>query len=651
MASAAADAPGPPGFDALFAASIVEGSELALIGVTLNGLIAAWNSAAELLYGYSAADALGNDVSMLLAPGCEDELGDLLTRVAAGERVSRLETIRKRRDGTLVDVSVTVSPIRNETGEVIGASIVASDINQRKRLERALSALEATQRLAGIGSWSWDPRSDEASWSLQMYELLGRDPSLDPATGEQLLAYVHPEDRERVAAGRAQASAGEPEFELDWRITAGDGVERVLHAVGRADPDRGGWYLGTVQDVTEQQRAHRERLELLDASARAESANRAKSEQLAQMSHELRTPLNTIIGFGQLLELEPLGPRERDHVRCLLQAARHLLEQINAVRDVANIEAGQVRVLTEPVALADAIRYVLALVAPLARERDIRVNLDTKGLADDTHVRADRNRLNQVLLNLLSNAIKYNRPAGRVAVSFEITDTGRVRTSIADTGIGIQPDLLATAFEPFQRLGAELTEIEGTGLGLTLSRGLVEAMGGTIEVSSRHGVGTTFVVELAVAAPPRHDQQPALGDANLLLELGNPDGVRSRILYIEDNVANLTLVQRILDRHPDVKLIPAMQATIGLELAREHHPDLIVLDLHLPDMTGTEALKRLREDHPEVPVVVLTADATEGVEESVRQLGAADYLTKPLDVPHFLNILAANLSADRGVGP
>jgi len=398
---------------------------------------------------------------------------------------------------------------------------------------------------------------------------------------------------------------------------------------------------GREWSLSEQQ----ERRELIEASARAESANRAKSEFLARMSRELRSPLNTILGFGQLLELEELGPRERDHVALILNAARKLLEEINAVLDVANIEAGQITLSPEPVALGDVIRYVFALVAPLAREREVSLELNTEGLTGEGRVDADRNRLNQVILNLLSNAIRYNRVGGRVSVSFSITSTGRIRTSIADTGTGIGPEQLAKLFDPFERLGAELTEIEGTGLGLTLSRGLIEAMGGTIEVSSQPGAGTTFVVELA-AARLKHAERPRVEPEGDLPSLDSPAGVVSHIMYIEDNVSNLTLVERILEGHPGVELIPAMQATIGLELAREHRPDLIVLDLHLPDMPGTEVLERLKAEHPSVPVIVLTADAREGQEERVRQLGAADYLTKPLDVHRFVEVLAVHLNDD-----
>ena len=511
-------------------------------------------------------------------------------------------------------------------------------------LERVNEALEQAQRLARVGSWTWDPRAEQVTWSAQMYELFGRDPAAGPAVGDALLAYVHPEDRERVSERYGPGADSAGEFELEFRIRSEHGQERVLHAVGREVPSRPDGYQGTFQDVTAQRRAEQERLALLEQSTRADSANRAKSEFLARMSHELRTPLNSILGFSQLLELEGLEPRESDNVGYILKAGEHLLELVNEVLDLAQIESGQMTISPEPVALADAIRDALALLAPTARERDVSLHADTSGLADDGHVYADRFRFQQVLLNLLSNAIKYNRPSGRVDISFHVTQARRVRTVIADTGIGIQPEHQATLFEPFERLGAELTEVEGTGLGLSLSKGLIEAMGGTIEVDSTAGAGTTFVIELAEAEPPANQCQPGPGDTELA-ELGGPGAKRHTILYIEDNLSNLTLVSRMLERHDGIQLISAMQGTLGLELARQHHPDLIVLDLHLPDISGADVLKRLKADHPDIPVIVLTADATTRQAESIRSLGAADYLTKPIDVPRFYEAITTNLTA------
>jgi CheY-like chemotaxis protein/anti-sigma regulatory factor (Ser/Thr protein kinase) len=285
----------------------------------------------------------------------------------------------------------------------------------------------------------------------------------------------------------------------------------------------------------------------------------------------------------------------------------------------------------------------VALLSPLARERQVTIDVDLAALAEGVHVLADRNRLKQVLINLLSNAIKYNRAGGRVAVACAGGDSGRVRITVTDTGIGIGAEHLEHLFEPFERLGAQHTAIEGTGLGLALSKGLIEAMGGTITVDSRQGQGSSFVVELTAAEHP-HGRDRA-GDTGRPAVDPRLQGAPSwRVLYIEDNLSNLSLIQRILDRYPGIELISAMQGSIGLELAREHHPDLIILDLHLPDMTGVEVLKRLRADeHRHTPVVVVTADATKGQADALRRLGADEYLTKPIDVSRFLEAISQHL--------
>jgi signal transduction histidine kinase/DNA-binding response OmpR family regulator len=384
---------------------------------------------------------------------------------------------------------------------------------------------------------------------------------------------------------------------------------------------------------------------LQEATVRADEANLAKSEFLSRMSHELRTPLNAIIGYGQVLELQLVDERHHQDVEHVLKAGRHLLALINDVLDISRIEAGELTLSAEPVAVAETVEEVLALVAPTAEQRGVHLGVDLSGLDDDAHVYADRRLLAQVLLNLLSNAIKYNREGGRVDVAFATADDGRIRTLVADTGHGIPQAKLARLFEPFDRLGAEYTEVEGTGLGLALAKRLVEAMGGSIDVHSEPGQGTTFIVELAAVAAPDAGARTKAGAAARPVT-GRELGHRARrILYIEDNLSNLTLVERILEQQPDVEVIPAMQGTLGLELAREHHPDLIVLDLHLPDVPGAEVLRRLKGEAEtrDIPVVVLSADASKNQIQRVLEAGASYYLTKPLDVREFLDVLAANL--------
>ena len=618
-------------------AAVVAATDAAIIGSDLKGVITIWNGGAEGIFGYRADEAIGQPIAML-RPDDNADFDEAVARARAGENVQVDEAVRRRKDGTSVEVSVTVSPVRNDAGNVTGLGAVASDITRRKEAERerglALTELEDAQRLARVGSWRRDLTTSKVTWSDQLYEIFGRDREAGPAFGEALLAYVHPEDRERVLNAVAGVPGAPPTFDLEFRIRTGRGDERIVHARGHPDPARPDTYFGTTQDVTDERQAEAERAGLLRASARAEAASRAKSEFLARMSHELRTPLNSILGFGQLLELDDLPDGQREYVEYILRGGRHLLQLINEVLDIASVESGRLSISPEPVALAELVQEAVTLVAPIARERQVTIDFDVSGLDGDDHAFADRNRLKQVLLNLLSNAIKYNRAGGRVAVSFAHADE-RVQIVITDTGIGIRPEQRANLFEPFERLGAEQIGIEGTGLGLALSKGLIEGMGGTIAVESETGLGSTFVVELAAADhPDRQDRTGAGGELAIEPRLQRPR--QWRILYVEDNLSNLALVERVLRRHTAVELISAMQGSLGLELASKHHPDLVVLDVHLPDMSGIEVLKHLHAESPDVPVVVVTADATPRQAEALRRLGAAEYLTKPLDVRRFL---------------
>jgi signal transduction histidine kinase/ActR/RegA family two-component response regulator len=383
-------------------------------------------------------------------------------------------------------------------------------------------------------------------------------------------------------------------------------------------------------------------VELDAAREAADVANQSKSAFLSRMSHELRTPLNAVLGFAQILDLDDLDDGQQEAVDQILRGGKHLLELINEVLDISRIESGDLALSPEPVQVSDVVEETVSLIRPLAEQRSIQLLGETHSCWGN-HVLADRQRLKQILLNLLSNAVKYNRQNGTVTIFCEHPDTTRLRIKVGDTGPGIRTEQLTQLFVPFERLGAERTDIEGTGIGLALSRRLAEAMGGTIGVESVPGEGSTFWVELPVVESPleRYDRQQGSGAEPEPAPVPSIDERRQTLLYIEDNLANLKLVQRVVAHRSDVEIIPAMQGSLGVDLAREHQPALILLDLHLPDMSGDAVLQQLRQNPATapIPVVIVSADATPGQRQRLLNAGANGYLTKPYEVQELLSII------------
>ena len=371
--------------------------------------------------------------------------------------------------------------------------------------------------------------------------------------------------------------------------------------------------------------------ELQQARHEADRANRAKSEFLSRMSHDLRTPLNAIMGFAQLLNLDELSADQADSVHHILRGGEHLLSLINEVLDIARIESGHLTLSPEPVSVAEAVEHALDLIKPMAGKRGIVI---TSSAPRGVYVFADRQRLSQILLNLLSNAVKYNREAGTASVSASV-DGDRVRIEVADTGAGIPSEKLALMFTPFERLGAEQTGIEGTGLGLALSKRLAAEMGGTLTVESKVDHGTVFHVTL-----PWCDGQAAHEAAAPRAPIATANYTGS-ILYIEDNAPNVVLMERLLTRRPGVRLKHAQDGHSGLEMLKGEKPSLVILDLHLSDMPGEEVLRRIWSDPStrKVPVAVLSADATGGSQRRLRASGAIAYLTKPFDIAEVLRLI------------
>ena len=447
------------------------------------------------------------------------------------------------------------------------------------------------------------------------------------------------EDEAAVATAQdlATLAGGVPLEIADELFRAADGGVHFMQTTKVPVVDEHGepeYLLGVSIDVTERKRAEQVAGK---AKEEAERANRAKSDFLSRMSHELRTPLNSILGFGQLLEMDGVAESQQEPVHYILESGRHLLGLINEVLDIARIEAGGLTIHPEPVAVRPLLEEVVAMVAPIATERS--VSLDVVPRQREFLVLADPQRLKQVLLNLLSNAVKYNRENGSVTIACE-TSGSRLRILVRDTGDGIAAEQLRNAFAPFERLGAELGDIEGTGLGLTLARQLMEGMGGALTVRSEPGVGSTFTAELELATAA--DSSVPIVDPVEISDYAEPvGGSEVQLLYIEDNVANVKLIEHILEHRPGITLNAAGQGRLGLELARHHRPDIILLDLHLPDMPGEEVLEALR-NHPlteQIPVIILTADAGSEHADRLRELGVTAYLTKPVEVSSFLAAL------------
>lgn len=519
----------------------------------------------------------------------------------------------------------------------------------------AMEQLNDAQHIAQIGSWELDLTNNLLVWSDEIYRLFEIDKDRFSATYEAFLNAVHPEDSNAVNAAYSRSLETQKPYEITHRLLMPDGrikyvTERCIsYFDAEGKPLRSA---GTVQDVTELKQAElalkqlneeleqrvQQRTDLLQhAKEEADRANNAKSEFLSRMSHELRTPMNAIMGFAQLLESDretPLTPDQADNVREISHAGLHLLELINEVLDLARIETGRIELSLEPVEMRSLIGECKALLLPLSSERGIELTLKIDGTGT---VQADRLRLRQILLNLLSNAVKYNCDKGSVHISCQPVAEDKVRISVRDSGRGIAAEALPRLFKPFERIESAYDGIEGAGIGLALTKRLVEAMSGSIGVESVVGQGSTFWFELPAAEAK--DYSPSVVRADTAMQ--NTYVATHTVLYVEDNPANLRLVRKIICTHTRLLMLDARTAEAGLEVAIAQHPNLILLDINLPGMSGFEVLRHL-QDNPatcDIPVVAISANAMERDIKKGLAAGFADYLTKPLDISKLLSLL------------
>lgn len=455
-------------------------------------------------------------------------------------------------------------------------------------------------------------------------------------------SVVFPEDLANNIEYWTDAVAHGRDYTIEYRLRrASDGAYRWHLERGSPLRDTDGKIVKWLASCTDIE-------DLKQAQGSAERANHAKSEFLSSMSHELRNPLNAILGFAQLMASDAPPPTavQQASIDQILKAGWHLLELINEVLDLAKIEAGQVSLSPEPVSVVDALRECHAMLEQQALRREIRLRFPPADVP--CFVRADRTRLKQILLNLLSNAIKYNRDRGSVDMQMAAADH-RVRVSVRDTGAGLTPERLAQLFQPFNRLGHEAGPVEGTGIGLVVAKRLVERMGGVIGADSTPGVGSVFWVELPAARAPELTGESVEPMAPVRARTETPASVHT-LLYVEDNPANLKLVEQLVARRADVRLLTAITGTRGVELARESLPEVILMDIHLPDINGVEALRRLREDPKttHIPVIALSANAMPRDIERGMKAGFFRYLTKPIKLDEFMDALHAALEQPRG---
>lgn len=623
-------------------AAIVEASDDAIITHALDGAIVSWNSGAERMYGYPSHAMIGHPISILVPPGLPDVMPDVLERIANTHCVERFDTVHATSKGTEIDVSITALPLRAASGKVMGFATIARDVTQRRAVELALGETERKYRsifenaLEGIFYLTADGETVAANPAL--VRLLGYDSAEDcMADADHLLGSRKTSERQELWS-RLEDEGEVRDFQMEGRRK--DGTKIWMSGTMVALRDANGspaTYQGTVLDVTGQKRS--ETL-LRRETDEADRANRAKTEFLSRMSHELRTPLTAILGFGQLLQMGRLNPVQQvESVDNILKAGRHLLQLINESVDIAGIEQGRVAFSLEPVRIGDVVKDALDLIGPAAVQRGIEIRVS--GDHTDRYLKADRQRLVQVFLNLLSNAVKYNREHGAVTLSCrESSVEGTLSVLVTDTGPGIPPELRDRIFKPFDRLGAEKSEVEGTGLGLALSLQLVQAMGGTMALETEMGEGSTFSVTLPIVSGP------AVQLAETPTGAAAPDEARPAypactVLYIEDNLANLEVMELILAYRPGAKLISAMQGRLGFALAKEHHPELVLLDMRLADISGREVLNWMQDDPAtaDIPVVILSAEALPGDVDALLRAGARAYLTKPFRMEVILQLM------------
>ncbi|MDH5180074.1 MAG: PAS domain-containing protein, partial [Gammaproteobacteria bacterium] len=536
-------------------------------------------------------------------------------------------------DGTVRWVRETGDVIRAADGTPLNMIGVAQDITRRHEADEAVkhnaAQLKQAQAIAHMGHWSWDVDSGTLQWSDEIYRIFGYEPGEFAPTYEKFIAALHPEDVTRIKESEKTAFAEGRPHSIDHRIIRPNGTEAWVHEEAIAVLDEKGKAIqltGTVQDITE--RKHLEQ-QLADKIEQAEAANFAKSTFLSHMSHELRTPLNAILGFAQILAMEHQETPAAQGIKEILSSGWHLLELVDDLLDLSRVETDAIELAIKPVSVNSAIQDCQAMVESLLTERGIR--FIPTFLNGNYSVYADRRRFKQIILNLLSNAAKYNREGGIIEVTSQ-QKGNQIRIAVRDTGQGIPEAMLPRLFTPFDRLGKEGIEESGTGIGLTLVKRLTQKMNGKIGVTTNAGAGSTFWIEF-----PAFQESDLTKSQQLQKNIQGNARMQNnevRVLCIEDNRANMHLIESFFATRKNVRLYTATTATAGLDIARQQQPDIILMDIKLPDINGYEALAHLQAstETSHIPVIAVSAIAHVQDVAAGLKAGFKSYLTKPLNL-------------------
>jgi PAS domain S-box-containing protein len=650
--------------------AIFNSANFSSIATDAKGVIQIFNVGAERMLGYAAAEVMNKitpaDISdpqevIARAKALSVELGTPITpgfealvfKASRGiEDIYELTYIRK--DSSRFPAIVSVTALRDAQNAIIGYLLIGTDNTARKQVEAEQKKLDQRLRDQQFYTRSLiesnidaliatDPSGIITDVNKQMEALTGC--TRDELIGAPFKNYFTDPERAEAAIMLVLSEKKVTDYELTAR--ARDGKETVVSYNATTFYDRDRRLQGVfaaARDVTERKRLDQAlqetNVELESAKFTAEKANLAKSDFLSSMSHELRTPLNAILGFAQLMEssFPPPPPSQKRSIEQILKAGWYLLELINEILDLALIESGKVTLSREPVSLVEVMLECRAMIEPQARKRGIGMTFPRFEIP--YFVIADRTRVKQVLINLLFNAIKYNKPEGAVAVECTLSPPDSIRISVRDTGTGLAPEQLAQLFQPFNRLGKEASAEEGTGIGLVVTKRLVELMGGAIGVDSAVGVGSVFWIELSLTTAPQLEVPEA--ERAALVRPHVPDGTPLRtLLYVEDNPANLELVEQLIARRSDLRLLSAADGNIGIEFARAYQPEVILMDINLPGISGIEAMKILRADPStaHIPIIALSANAVPHDIAKGLEAGFFNYLTKPIKVNQFMDAL------------